>query len=175
MTVSFVLVRDGHGDFTAGMEQSQRERGWELHQAVALTQVLMSSAWQHWGRLSLVFHAVLSHCSLTICFPAVTGNTALGKGARNSSLNSSYEYISKGQILWNDTLQPLETSDQWGEICLKAEIIQVSWRYLHMLLTLPHRLVNLISGKYSSTFEIKRHVTLEFEDLIIQLYKQTPY
>lgn len=140
--------------FTAGTEQSQRERGWELHQAVALTQVLMSSALQDWRWFSLVFHAVISHCSLTARFPAVTRNTALWKGARNSNFNSSYEYISKGQILRNDTLQSLETSHQWGEISLKAEIIQVSCRYLHLQHTLPQRLINLVSGTYSSTFEI---------------------
>lgn len=46
--VSFVTAHVGKRwpwRFTAGMEQSQREKGWELQQAVALTQVLMSSAW----------------------------------------------------------------------------------------------------------------------------------
>lgn len=84
--------------FTAGMEQSQRERGWELHQAVALPQGLMSSVLHDWTWLSLLVHAVISHCNLTTCFPAVTRNTALWKGARNSNLNSFYEFISKGQI-----------------------------------------------------------------------------
>lgn len=119
----------------------------------------MSSALQDWRWFSLVFHAVISHCSLTTRFPAVTRNTALWKGARNSNFNSSYEYISKGQILWNDTLQSLETSHQWGEISLKAEIIQVSCRYLHLQHTLPQRLINLVSGTYSSTFEIQKHMT----------------
>lgn len=131
--VSFVTAHVGKRwpwRFTAGMEQSQREKGWELQQAVALTQVLMSSAWQHWRRLSLVFHAGISHCSLTTCFPAVTCNTALWKGARNSSLNSFSEYILKCQVLQNVTLQSVETSHQWGETSLKAEIIQVPWRYL---------------------------------------------
>lgn len=83
---------------------------------------LMSSVWQVWRWLSLVLHAVISHCSLTTSFPAVTRNTALGKGARHRNLNSFYEDISKGQTLWNDTLQSLETSHQWGETPLKAEI-----------------------------------------------------
>lgn len=116
-----MLVRGGQGDHCWHGAKPEGT-GWEWHQAVALTQGLMSSAWQGWRWLSLVFHAVISHCSLTTSFPAVTRNTALWKGARNSSLNSFYEYISKGQTLWNDTLQSLETSHQRGETSLKTEI-----------------------------------------------------
>lgn len=44
-------------------------------------------------------------------------------------------------------------------ISLKAEIIQVACRYLHLQFTLPQRLINLVSGTYNSTSEIQKHVT----------------
>lgn len=83
MEKGLVLCMIAHGGrrqlerFAASILQSQRKREWELFQPVLLSQAGMSSVFQDWKRFSLVFRIVISHCSLTSCFPDVTRNTSL--------------------------------------------------------------------------------------------------